>query len=165
MTAVGGVKRPSQEFSSRLQRATSAADFARIRQELRSGFRTPLMANFGMFDEGSDELLDGVVEYGAFPVISGKRSAEPAATVPWLVGTETDMDFRLAEPRVVRGKMGLVAVIAVDLARFEETGGNFRLFQVAPDWQETRYAEVSASASPIAWKHLCIPIEPGRPRR
>ena len=161
-TEVGDVMRPGLALRSRLERAKTPQDFSSIREELRGSYRHQLVSSVAMLDEDSDELLDGVVEYGAFPVISGQRASEPAATSPWLVGNQTELSFGLTEPRLLRGKSGLVGVTGIDIARFQEQGSRLRLIQVNAGMQETLYAEVAASARPMAWKTLCVPIELGK---
>lgn len=164
-TAVGDVRRPSEEFQKRIEAARNPLDFQEIRRELRSAWREKtLYSGFGFEDEQAEEIPDGVVEYGAFPVIKGARSAEPAATFPWLAGSETDADFGITGPRMLRDGEKVVAAFSVDGAKLDEKAGKLRILQMESYGSETLYTEVIDGGGPRKWKYLCVPIDVGRTR-
>jgi len=161
-TPVQDLKRPSDALRKRLEAAQTPQQFAQIRRDLRSAWREPLFGGFGLEDTQSDDIADGVVEYGAFPLIGGARSAEPVATAFWRVGSEMDADYGIAGPRVIKHGKGWVALFTVDNAKMNEKAGNLRALQVTADGRDTLYASVMDGGGPRRWKYLCVPIEPGQ---
>ena len=151
------VSRPSIDYLSRLKSATPA-DFAKIREELRGGWSKPFTSGFGTIDLDFKELPEGVVEYGVFPIFSGKRAAQPIATAPLLVGSDVDLDFGIATPQVVRDQTGLVAVFPLDPVKFNAKGGIIDVYMIMSDGTQRRFTQVPALAKPSSWKQICMPV-------
>jgi TonB family protein len=163
-TAVGEVRRPSDEVRSRLDAAPTPHELLRIRRELRSTWRESLRQSFGVEDKQAEEIPDGVVEYGAFAVVGGARSAQPVATVPWLLGSEAEPDFGITGPRLLSDGKNVVAAFSVDQAKLDEQAGTLRVLQISSYGSETLYTEVMDGGGPRKWKYICVPIEVGRTR-